>query len=505
MYAAHYDRYFTTAASYVRLADVRLSRALAVAVLFSQFLLACVSGYFRSLLFADGSFFTFVIAADNPWGLHWHNFLVRVSAYLVTVLPVLTISRDFDLTGDSIAHVYSLVFYLVPFIQYCIIAALGWRRLPSLLIFPIIDFTFAVGPGYGFPSEMTLASGFFWIGMFLASQRRPSLALIYLSFLALLFLHELAVPAALLIPGYLFLATRREKSGVSRGQILFYLGCAIALGVWAVIKFGGFSSGGDTNIIRSLDPRKLLGTPSLWCVVAAAAVAIAVMRLSGWKRWLIPAGIIVCVTAAYSLLHYTFIDGRYESARTAMAGSMLVLGGIFIALRLRGSGTSETPGGSVRDLVGPPADYRVLGIGLAAALAANVATTLMCLHQTLASRAVFESHANAAMRAGSTQYISISDLTKQEPASAAALLRVDFSWTWPFTAIMTAENLQPAQVIFDPVAIPYACVLLQRPIGPAPRIPAATLEGLKNFACAQPVLPPPDTLSTRIERQLRGH
>jgi hypothetical protein len=498
-FAARFDRRVATVVSYFAVADARIVKALALGVLLAQFILTCLSAAFHSILFADGSFFSFVIAAGDPWGLHWHNFCVRISAYILTVWPVLTADRYLHLSGDGLASLYSMVFNGVSLLQFCIIAAIGWRRFPSLLIFPVVDYTFAVGLGYGFPSEMILVSGFFWICMLLISFDRPPLPLIFLSFVAQLFLHELALPAALLVPFYLFVTSRRRNGSLSHREIIFFALCAAALAVWAYLKFGGFSGGGNSNVVRSLDPRKLLDNPSLWCVLGAASVSAACMKLSGRRSWVLLAIAVSCVEVVCWNIWFkspSFIDGRYDSARTVMAASVLVLGGVFIALR----GFIDPAHGL---LVRRFSD-RVLGAGLAAALAANFASSAIFLHESAGVRAIFSRYAIAAEHPPDDRYFSISDLSRQDSLSAATLERADFSWTWPYTAIMVSENFKPAQVIFDPASMPYICSLLTSPISPSSTVPVATIESLKTFACAQPRPPDEDTISNRIRRRLFG-
>ena len=52
---------------------------------------------FRVQLYGDGAMFSYAVAVQDVWALHWHNISGRLTTYLLTMAPaegIVTLARD---------------------------------------------------------------------------------------------------------------------------------------------------------------------------------------------------------------------------------------------------------------------------------------------------------------------------------------------------------------------------------------------------------------------------
>jgi hypothetical protein len=78
----------------------------------------------------------------------------------------LKVVRAHVFRGEHITAVSRLRFYGFQWIQHLIVVVLAWPQFPQLLIFSILQYGLSTGLGFGFPSEILLAPGFFLICVF---------------------------------------------------------------------------------------------------------------------------------------------------------------------------------------------------------------------------------------------------------------------------------------------------------------------------------------------------
>jgi len=468
-----------------------------IAVLICQTVLTLSAAYNRTMLFADGAYFNFVIAAGNPWGMHWNYFVSRLTVYLATVLPTAFIYEAFGLSGSDLAKLYSFEFDFVVLIQYVILAIIAWKRFPGLLLFPVIAFSFAVGLGYGFPSEMIIASSFFWICMFSLTFAKVPFMLLSISFVALVFSHELSIFGAILILLYTYTRSRNlEWSNTNRRvATAFYLVGFLAIAVWIYLKFTGHSPGGASNVIYILDPRRIFNNPTLW-VLALVSLACYIyaryVKPSCTSLDVLAAAIISGLLTLICGNWFDFLQGRYDSARTLMALSMIGLGSLFVA------------GHAFRMSMSPallqPACRSGLKLGLSAALAVNIAASACFISQWTTVRLQIEAITNQKGLSPEDRFISVDTLQIDNPTAAAMLKKVGYAWTLPFLSIMLAPGFEPARIIVDYADMYYTCHSERLSSGKTSQIPASTIEGLKRYACSQE---PPIAARSLLSR-LRG-
>jgi hypothetical protein len=461
------------------------TKKVALALLAGQAMLCLGAVVTRVMLHGDGSYFVFAIAAGEPWELKWRELATRASTYVFTVVPAEFLSNAFELSGEHIAAVNGLTFYGVQWIQYLLVVLLAWRQFPHLLIYPILQYGLSTGLGFGFPSEILLAPGFFWICLFSLVRRPVPWALLCVSFAGLVFSHELAIPSALLILA--FNSRRRRWIGPTQGpsSTLFACFAVILLAIWLVIRLHGGGIGGDLNAIYVFDPRRVLNDPTLWLVVTAIVTlgAISSARFAKNRHffWVMGGTCFFLTVLASSSLNVA--QGRYDSARTIIAACMAALGIIFVA--------SQSKLVCERDERDAPTTIFVLKGGVIALLSINLAASMVFLYEWDRGFKAFSSVINAGPDTGNIEIVS--------DEKARALLgsvgnrlneRMAYSWTWPYRSIVVAKGFRPSRMIVDPEAPLVPCKTLSLHQPKASRIPQEVIDVVSGFACSQPA--PPD-------------
>src|SRR5215470_13880891 len=113
------------------LADAAYSRL--VAAIVGILLLACglVASFGRVMLYGDGAYFVFSIAAGNPWELKWKEIAARSTVYVLTVVPTSWLHGLFHFEPDDLAIVNGVFYFLLPVLQYAVACALVWRIRPE--------------------------------------------------------------------------------------------------------------------------------------------------------------------------------------------------------------------------------------------------------------------------------------------------------------------------------------------------------------------------------------
>ncbi|GAA0535210.1 hypothetical protein FHS83_003161 [Rhizomicrobium palustre] len=453
-------------------------RQMALVVLVGQVVFWIAAAASRVMLFADGSFFAYALATGHAWELKWQFLTTRISTYLLTVVPTEAVCAALSCNGSQIAVVNGAIFYLVPLLQFAYLVHIAWRRFPALLAFPLVQYAFAVGLGYGFPSEILLAPGFFWICMFSILQRPLPLGVLLFSFAGLVFSHEMALAAALVVVLQFFIEMRGKGSpgAISLFQARLFGAVAVALFVldgFLILSGGG--SGGNANALHVFDPRRLLIDPALW-LVAAATLAAAAFSL--FAKRAAPLVLIVGFTALCAVLTILAGDklnyalGRYDSARSIIGFSMAGLGILFIGLRLKGEAGAALPG---------PVTF--LRLALPGVLAVIFAANAVFLVQWTKGLAAFEKGVNAQNPSSIIRFSAGWDV--MDPVGFRYSDRAGFSWAWPYRSIVLAENYRPKTIFYLPDSISPACGSPRLARFSDSPVPASVTRDLEGFACGQ--------------------
>jgi hypothetical protein len=460
-------------------------KKVSLALLAGQAFLCLGAVVTRVMLHGDGSYFAYAIAVGEPWEFKWKELATRASTYVFTVVPTAFSSEVFGLSGEHIAAVNGLTFYGVQWIQYLIVVVLAWRQFPQLLLFPILQYGLSTGLGFGFPSEILLAPGFFWICLFALIRKPVPWPLLYMSFAGLLFSHELAIPSALLVLAFSWRRQRQMEPSRRLSSRLFACFAAMVLAIWLVIRLNGGGGAADSNAIYVFDPRRVLNDPTLWLIgtTILALGATAHAKFTKGPHFLLVIGLTCFFLTAMASLSLDFAQGRYDSARTLIGVWMAILGLFFIYV----ADQPRTNYDGYRS--GAPSAVFVKSM-VVAMLSINLAASLMFLHDWNKAITAFLSVVNADPGTGKVEIVSGDQLRiLLGPAGSKSNERMGFSWTWPYRSIVVAKDFRPFHVIFNAEEALAECKTLSLQTR-ASRIPAEVTETVSRYACAQPA--PPD-------------
>jgi len=459
-------------------------KVIALALLLGQTVLYIGSIFTHVMLHGDGSYFVYAIAAGDPWQLKWKYLATRASTYVLTVVPTELLSSGLSLSGEQIAALNGAIFYGVQLGQYIVLLLLAWRRFPGLLIFPILQYGLSTGLGFGFPSEMLLAPGFFWICQLALSRTPICWPIVYLAFAGLTFSHELALPSAVLVVAFAWYRRRQMGPPGLRELQLFSAFSVTMIAACVLIWFDGGGDGAVHGAIYVFDPRRVLNDPTLWLIVVAvmAAVPISHARVAGHSYFPIVIGIAFFVLAASIGFAFEYAQGRYDSARTLIGVWMPVLG-LFHFLQYAKRSPADVDLASARKLLTGK-------IMIVAVLSVNLASSLVFLQDWSRALSAFRHVVNSDPGSGKTEIVSGERLKALiGPLGNELNESMGFTWTWPYRSIVVASGFRPSYVLVDPDEALAQCAPLSL-VSPTSRVPAAVTLQISRFACAQPA--PPD-------------
>ena len=188
---------------------------------------------FELQLYADGSMFSYAIAAQDAWDFHWHNISTRAAVYLYAHLPAETYVA---LTGDARGGIvlYGFLFFVAPLL------GLGATWLadgsPNRTIFTYACLSTAVlcPMVFGFPTEMWIGHSVFWPTLALAVTRERhgvNVPALIFGFSVLMLTHESGVIFAASI--VCVLLVRGAADGLLWRAALAW---AIGISLWAAVR-----------------------------------------------------------------------------------------------------------------------------------------------------------------------------------------------------------------------------------------------------------------------------
>jgi hypothetical protein len=436
------------------------------------------------MLHGDGSYFVYAIAAGDPWQLKWKYLATRASVYVLTVVPTELLSNGLSLSGEQIAALNGAIFYGVQLGQYVVSLVLVWRQCPRLLIFPILQYGLSTGLGFGFPSEMLLAPGFFWICQLALSRASIRWPIVYFAFAGLTFSHELALPSAVLVVAFAWYRHRRIGTPSLLELQLFSAFAVAMVAACILIWFEGGGDGAVQGAIYVFDPRRVLNNPTLWliAIAVAAAVPISHARFAGRSYFPLVIGITFFVLAASIGFALDYAPGRYDSARTLIGLWMPVLG-LFHLLQYARPDPADVDASSAGKLLAGK-------IMIVAVLSVNLASSLVFLQEWNVALLAFRHAVNSDPGSGKMEIVSGERLKALiGPLGSELNERVGFTWTWPYRSIVVASGFRPGYVLVDQDQALAQCAALSL-ASPTSRVPAAVAIPVSRFACVQPA--PPD-------------
>jgi hypothetical protein len=479
-----------------------LMRRFAIGLFALQIALCLSAALTHVMLHGDGAFFVYALSVGEPWALKWQHLSTRVSTYVLTVLPTEWIAQSLHLSPMSIAALNGFIFYLVPAIQFVIACSLVWKSHPRFLIFPIAQYALSSAIGFGYPSEILLSPGFLWMALFLILKQQEFSGLFVLSFLGLLFSHEVAVPSAVLV-AYLALMQARERDNRSHNWwrfgilTLFVASAFVAL---IVVRLNGGGSDSNSNAIYVVDPRRIFNNPTWWFQIAAFVSILCVYQLKTWRtNWIASALVAGTVFLPWLLASYftnlNFSQGRYDSVRSIVGLSMFILTLCFMVAR------------RVKNL--DPATLRpgakIVPYVLAATTAIAVGSDAVFLRDwTVALQGLDRVITSAQTRPDATpQFVSYTT-AKEIMLSVEVRMndRIGFPWVLPFRSIVLADGRIPSRIVYADVDLHGICDVQREVTFVQSAIPLPVVEAMRTFTCTYVASPEPPTISKAVKQYL---
>ena len=223
-----------SASSAVSRAGFGLLRSAVIACGVAWSLLFIYAGLrYRLQLYGDGSVFSYAVAVQDAWTVHWHNISGRLSVYLICFVPA---EAFVALTGNAAGGiaVYGFLFFAAQLAG--LIATFAADRSKRRTVFCFACFSTAcVCPlVFGFPTEMWIAHALFWPALAVAHFARRGVvgsAMIFVLLLALAFTHE----GALVLVGTILL-TVLLRGGRGPAFVGAAASCAAVLAIWFAVK-----------------------------------------------------------------------------------------------------------------------------------------------------------------------------------------------------------------------------------------------------------------------------
>ncbi len=433
------------------------------------------------MLYADGGWFVFALATGNPWILKWKAIAARFTPYALTVWPVLKISHLFHLVPTQIALANCLLFYGCQAGLTLWSYWLAWRTEPRLLVFPVVQTILFSLQGWGFPSELLLAPGILWVILLTAVKNSGPNAVFIAGFAALVFTHELALPAALVAAG---LALYQQWQSTGRNP-RFWTGLALMIAIivahfWVRAHGGGDAS--DKVAIYVLDPRRVLASPLLVALALGALLLQFPMKanrpaLLAWSG----AGFAVIMVLGF-VTSLNFDAPRY-GARSLIALGMLVLAILFVfAVR----NYRVDPTNRSDQAVKPDHEEFGLAKWLFISLGVQAGAIGVFVHDWMLA-----SQAETAVPAPASVSPSVMDIAKARqgwtPAQRDASIRLQVEWSVPYRQFVLTNGKMPQVILYDANRWykEAGCLEPSLVFGPESRFNPNDFSVWTNFTCTQ--------------------
>lgn len=468
--------------------DAELLRALLIgAAVFASFLFVIVGTGFRMQLYGDGSLFSFAIAAQDAWAVHWHNISGRLTVYLYAhLLPQGLVSLSGD-TGLAI-RLYGFLFFIAPLLGLIGTYAADRSKNRAIFVGACVSTLVLCPMIFGFPTEMWIAHSLFWPTLAVChfANGRWSTPLVFASLLALVLTHEGAVIFAGAI---LFTLALRVKKRVFLRAALSFL---VALGVWMIVKAVWQPDAYISRFIHRaamqvFNPEILTFRLFLLLVISLAGFGAltALLRRFDFQGPLLSAFAITMIALAVYWLHFDnelHGEGRYYLRTIVILATPVfgVLAVIFAFDRLRWISHWLAPLRNLNwDRLAP-----VFFCALAIIITIHAVETAKFAREWNGYiRAVrtlsMSSHSDSFL--GDRRFVSSDRI-------AARLNRLEWDTTTPYLSVMLSPESAPKRLVVDPqsVFLWLSCQTAADIARNAHKLPVKSRDLIRALSCLRP-------------------
>ena len=409
-------------------------------------------------LFGDGSIFSYAVAVDDAWAIHWHNISGRVFIYLFSILPA---EVYVELTKDAHGAIvlYGLLHFAAPLLG--LLATFAADRSKDHIIFVYACLSTALlGPlVFGFPTEMWIAHALFWPTLAFCHYSRDgigSLVLLFTVLLALAFTHEGALVFVATIVTTLLIRQRNSaRSAKCIGAVL-----VLAL-IWLLVKLTCppdsyyapvFASAAlhffDATIFENDLTLLLFAT-----IASYFLVLILLCRLSRSMSWIFASLFVTIELASYWLW---FDQGLHATNRYYMRTLLVVVTPVLGVLAVAKVFTAERWPLSIE--VPWLVNLIRAGTGRAATrLFSGIffLTTVVYAVETIKFVTAWSNYKGAvrALAVGTASDRELGDLHFVSSTRIDANLnRPSWNSTTPYLSVLVAPGFAPTQLVVDPAA-----------------------------------------------------
>src|SRR6516162_7250470 len=184
-------------------------------------------------MYGDGAIFSYAVAVQDAWAIHWHNITGRLFVYLVCFVPaeiVVAITRS----AHSGIVVYGLLLFAAPLAGLAATWAADRSKGHVIFVYACLSTACLAPLVFGFPTEVWIAHALFWPALAICHYARAGIGgfgLVLAAVLALVFTHEGAlILAGVIVATLLLRGARSAAFRRAAGALL------IVIPIWIFVK-----------------------------------------------------------------------------------------------------------------------------------------------------------------------------------------------------------------------------------------------------------------------------